>query len=113
MFWKIFHQQGWLWPIFSNLRFKLDNGAEFQSMLGGLAEMSGDESASELNFNDLTNVELDSTSSFEAMAAEFDLDETQRNFLQEASFTWKYRELQNQKIDTKSTSRSKRNRAVL
>ena len=54
---------------------------EFQSMLGGMAEMSGDESTNELNFNDLTNVELDSTSSFEAMAAEFDLNETQRNLL--------------------------------
>ena len=43
---------------------------EFQNMLGGLAEMSGEETESEMNLNDLNNVELDSTISLLESATE-------------------------------------------
>ena len=43
--------------------------------------MSGDEEAGDFNFNDLNNVEMDSTSSFEDMAADFDLSDAERNLL--------------------------------
>jgi hypothetical protein len=54
---------------------------EFQNMLGGLSEMSGDESTSDINFNDLNSVELDSTSSMTEMGSTLNVSEQEADLL--------------------------------